>query len=105
MTTTATEPPWVAEARRRKAAQIAGVLVDMGATADDVAHFTDADKRMAEQAAHVRNRGSDATWRIVTEMIAESARGRALCPFCGHGDPEGVPGPPQPFGHAGPCSQ
>lgn len=104
-TSTATEPPFVHEARIRKAAQIAGVLIGWGATADIVARFTDGDRRATERVAGVRNRGSDDTWRIVVEMVAGSARERALCPFCGHGDPEGVPGPRQSLGHDGPCSQ
>lgn len=104
MTTQTAEPPWVADARARKAAQIAAVLIDMGATAADVVAFTDADRRMAEAQARTR-RGSDDTWRVVAEMLAGSARQRSLCPFCHHGDPEGLPGPRKPLGHPGPCAR
>jgi hypothetical protein len=83
---------------------IASHLLGLSATADDVAHFNDDDRRMAEKSAGTR-KGSDDTWRMVIEMLAASHRGRALCPFCGHGDPEGVAAPPQPFGHPGPCSR
>lgn len=103
-TSTAPEPYWVEGNRARKAAQIVGVLLDIGATPADVAAFTDDDKRMTEAAAGTK-RGSDKTWRVVIEMLAGSARQRSLCPFCGHGDPLGVPGPAKPVGHDGPCAQ
>jgi hypothetical protein len=78
----------IAEGRVRKADRLATTLRTLGATADDVAHFTDDDRRMAEASAAVR-RGSDDTWRLVTEMLAGSAAPLALCPTCGLGDPEG----------------
>lgn len=90
--------------RTAKANRLADVLRKIGATADDVAHFTEDDRRDAEAAAAVR-KGSNATWRLTTEMLAGSANPNALCPFCGHGDPEGVPGPRKPWGHEGTCSR
>lgn len=100
--TTTTEPPWVESARTRKAAQLVGVLMAMGATAEDVAAFTDEDRRMTEVQAGTR-KGSAKTWAMVAEMLAGSARKRAWCPFCGLGNPDGDVGPPLPVGHDGPC--
>lgn len=98
------ETAHAAEARALKAYAIATMLLRAGATADTVAHLTEPQRRTAERAAGTR-RGSDATWRIVAEMVARSERERARCPFCGLGDPEGVVGPRQAVGHAGPCSK
>jgi hypothetical protein len=102
VTTTSTEPPWVEAARARKAAQLVDVLLQIGATADDVAAFTDADRRTTEAQARTRP-GSPKTWAMVAEMLAGSARKRAWCPFCGLGNPDGEYGPPLPVGHKGPC--
>lgn len=101
---TDTEPWYVGHQRAAKASRIAESLRALRATADDVAHFTDEDRRMAEASVSVR-RGSQATWRLVTEMLAGSSNPDALCPTCGRGDPEGVVGPRQRFGHEGLCSR
>jgi hypothetical protein len=100
-----TEPWYVHDRRVAKAAQIAGTLRSLGAKADDVARFTPEDRRDAEAAAAVTRPGSDATWRIVTGMIAGSGAPDALCPTCVLGDPQGVNRPPQRFGHEGRCSR
>jgi hypothetical protein len=104
MSTKQAEPSWVPEQRARKADKIASTLRAIGATADEVAHFTEQDRRMAEAAATVR-RGSATTWRIVTEMLAGSARPEALCPTCGMGDPEGEIGPRKAYRHPGACTR
>lgn len=104
METKAAEPWWVPEQRAHKAARLASALHAIGAKADDAAHFTDADWREAEALAEVR-RASVRTRRLATEMLAGSSNPQALCPFCGLGDPEGVPGPRKPFGHPPPCSR
>lgn len=104
MTTTTAEPAYVEFARARKAAQLVDVLLSMGATAQDVAEFTDPDRRMTEAVAGTR-KGSDKTWRVVIEMLAGSARRRSLCPFCGHGNPLGGVGPPLMVGHDGECNR
>jgi hypothetical protein len=101
-TQAAAEPWWVESNRARKAAQIAAALQAMGVTAEAAADYDHRHRRAAEAAAGTR-KGSNATWRVVIEMLAGSARGRALCPFCGLGDPEGEPGPPMTVGHQGPC--
>lgn len=100
----ATEPWYVPEQRARKADRLAAVLRTNGATADQVARFTDDQRRTAEAAAAVR-RGSSATWRLVTEMLAGSTNPLALCPTCGLGDPEGEPGPRKTYGHTGRCAR
>lgn len=104
MTKTAAEPWYVPQQRADKAARLAASLRAIGATAADVVAFTDADRRDAEAAAAVR-RGSEATWRLATDMLAGSTRTDALCPTCGLGDPLGEPGPRKPFGHAGECAR
>lgn len=98
--TSTVEPAWVAEKRVYKAAQFADLLRRLGVTADDIAHFTDADRKMAEKATGLGRRSS-ATWMLTVSMLAGSAQ--VDCPFCGHGDPQGVPGPPLPYGHDEPC--
>jgi hypothetical protein len=98
--TSITEPDWVARQRVHKAAQFAGLLRGLGITADDVARFTADDRKMAEKATGIGRR-SDATWLLTASMLAGSAQ--VECPFCGHGDPKGSPGPPQQYGHDGAC--
>jgi hypothetical protein len=100
--TSTLEPAWVAQQRVYKAAQFAEALRRLGVTADDVAHFTDKDRRMAEKATRIGRR-SDETWLLTASMLAGSAR--VDCPFCNHGDPLGVPGPPKLYGHTDPCSR
>jgi hypothetical protein len=100
--TSTAEPPWVAPQRVRKAADFAEALRRLGVTADDVAHFTDTDRKMAEKATGIGKR-SDATWLLTASMLAGSAQ--VQCPYCGHGDPQGTPGPPKAYGHQDPCSQ
>lgn len=99
-TSTVELPPWVAPKRALKAAEFAGQLRRLGVTADDVAHFTADDRKMAEKATGIGRR-SDETWLLTASMLAGSAQ--VDCPFCGHGDPQGVPGPPLPYGHDEPC--
>lgn len=99
-TRTSTEPSYVAEQRVRKAADFAVALRRLGVTPDDVARFTEADRRMAEDATGIGKR-SDKTWDLTIGMLAGSAQ--VTCPYCYHGDPQGVPGPPLPFQHDGPC--
>jgi hypothetical protein len=94
----------IAEGRARKALAIVNTCLLRGLDADAAAHLTDAQRREVEQQAGVR-KGSEATWRQAIGMLAGSSQPEALCPFCGHGDPEGVPGPPKPFRHDGPCAQ
>lgn len=91
-------------ARRNKAFALYLRLSGTGVTADAAAHFTDADWNGAAAAANVRA-PSLLTRRIVVEMLAASERERSRCPFCGLGDPDGVPGPRQAVGHDGPCSR
>lgn len=98
--TSTAEPSWVPQQRAYKAARLAEALRELGVTADDVARFTAKDRRMAEKATGT-NRGSDDTWRLVADMLAGSAQ--VDCPFCGHGDPRGTPGPSHRYGHHGPC--
>lgn len=93
-----------ADARRRKAFALFTRLSSIGMTADTVAHYDDKQWHAAALAAETRDPGP-ITRRIVVEMLAESERERALCPFCGMGDPEGEPGARKPPGHDGPCSQ
>lgn len=103
--TTQRESSWVNPRRRAlKAAQLAVSLRTRDIALVTVARFTPADRRAAEKFAGVR-KSSEATWRQAIDMLAGSAHTHARCPFCGHGDPEGIPGPPKPFGHAGPCSK
>lgn len=99
-TSATTEPTWVAQQRVYKAAQFAEQLRRLGITADDVARFTAADRKMAEKATGIGRR-SDATWLMTASMLAGSAQ--VECPFCGHGDPRGIPGPPLQYGHDGAC--
>lgn len=103
---TTTQTPWfVAEKRARKAGQIARALAARGVTADEAVRLTDDERREVEVAAGIKNRGSDRTWRSVVEMLAGSAMPGALCLTCGIGDPDGVEGPPKPWGHQGPCAR
>jgi len=98
--------PWfVAEKRARKADQIARHLAAGGVTAAQAVRFTEDQRREHEVAAGIKHKGSDTTWRSVIEMLAGSHAPEARCLTCGLGDPEGVDGPPQPFGHDGPCSR
>lgn len=73
-------------------------------TPDEIAAFTDEDRRAAENATGVGRR-SDTTWRVVTEMLAGSTQYRAHCPGCGIGAPDTVPGPVRPNRHEGPCAR
>lgn len=98
--TSTEEPTWVAPQRIYKAAEFARRLQALGVTADDVAHFVAADRKMAEKATGIGRR-SDETWMLTANMLAGSAQ--VDCPFCGHGDPQGAPGPPLPYGHDEPC--
>jgi hypothetical protein len=98
--TSTAEPAWVAPQRILKAAEFAEALRRLGVTADDVARFTDTDRRDAEKATGIGKR-SDATWLLTASMLAGSAQ--VDCPFCGHGDPRGTPGPAHRYGHDGPC--
>jgi hypothetical protein len=91
----------VVTARRNKAFALYLRLFGTGITA---AHFTDEEWSGAAVAAGTRL-PSGLTRRIVVEMLAASERERSLCPFCGMGDPAGVPGPRQAVGHDGPCSR
>lgn len=95
------EPVWVPEKRKAKAERILAVL--RGFTPDQIAHLDDEDRRAIEDEAGVKP-ASTQTWTLVVEMLAGSARPLAACPTCLLGDPEGVPVPPQPFNHDGPCS-
>lgn len=95
---------YVTSKRVAKADRLARVLRTFGATAEDVASFEDADRRMIEADAAVR-RGSGATWRLVADMLAGSMRPEALCPTCGIGDPDGVEGARQTYDHPGPCTR
>lgn len=105
MTTNTAEPWYVPGQRKLKAARIVDCLRLLGVTAADAVQFDQKDRRMAEAAAGVTNRGSDNTWRIVIEMLAGSSREEALCPTCGHGNPLGAIGPPMPYLHEGECRQ
>lgn len=96
--TSTAEPSWVAPKRVLKAAEFAAALRRLGVTADDAAHFTDQDRRAAEKGTGIGKR-SDATWLLTASMLAGSAQ--VDCPFCGHGNPLGIPGPPLPYGHEG----
>lgn len=100
--TSTIEPAWVDRQRFAKAEQFACALRKLGVTADDVAHFTEADRRMAEEATSIGKR-SDKTWALTLDILAGSAQ--VDCPYCGHGDPYGVPGPIKQYGHEGSCSQ
>lgn len=105
MTTDTREPFWAPERRTLKAAQLAASLHRRGFTAADVARFTTPQRRDAEKGALLARKASEDTWRQVLDMLAGSSHSRALCPFCGHGNPDGIDGPPQPFLHDGPCSK
>lgn len=98
-------PAFVAEKRARKAALLAGHCVLMGIDADAAARLSDDERREVEVAGGVKHKGSDRTWRSVVEMLAGSTMPGALCLTCGLGDPEGVDGPPKPYGHQGPCAK
>lgn len=102
ITTVAEERETVA--RRNKAFSLYLRLSGMDITADKAAHFTEEEWSGAAEAAGVRL-PHDLTRRIVVEMLASSERERALCPFCGIGDPAGEPGPRKPPGHTGACSR
>lgn len=88
--------------RTIKAERIAGSLREANLSAADAARLTAAARRGVEQAAGVRI-GSRHTWQIAVDMLAKSAR--VLCPYCGQGDPQGVPGPPKTYGHEGSCAR
>jgi hypothetical protein len=104
MTATKPEPAFVAPQRAAKAERIVRVLRDgLGMGADEAARLTPRQRHEVEHVAGVKP-GSQKTWTLVVEMLAGSHMPNALCPTCGHGDPAGVPGPPKPFGHDGPCS-
>lgn len=94
----------IAKHRANKADRIARQCISEGLTAGQAAHLPDAERRAVETRAGTRA-GSDQTWRSVVEMLAGSTMPGALCLTCGIGDPEGVPGPPKPFGHEGRCAQ
>lgn len=94
------EPAFVAPKRVLKAAEFAEALRRLGVTADDAAHFTDQDRKDAEKATRIGQRSPE-TWRITLDMLAGSAQ--VDCPFCGHGSPLGIPGPPMQYGHDGEC--
>lgn len=107
MTTTAAkgEPSFVAPQRVAKAEKIVRVLRDgLGMSADEAARLTPRQRHETEIVAGVR-KGSQKTWTLVVEMLAGSHMPNAVCPTCGHGDPDGVPGPPKPYGHEGRCAQ
>jgi hypothetical protein len=104
VTTATREPAWVPERRALKASQLAASLRDHGITAADAARYDSPARRAAELVAKVR-KASDDTWRIALDMLAGSTQQHALCPFCGHGDPEGTDGPRKPFGHESPCAK
>lgn len=105
MTTDTREPPWVPGRRTLKAAQLAASLHRRGFTATDVGRFDVPQRRAEEKAAELARRASEETWRQALDMLAGSTHSHALCPFCGHGNPDGIEGPPQPFLHDGPCSK
>lgn len=107
MTTMVTEDlaQRIATARSLKAAKIARVLRAAGCDAATVVRLDDKARRLAETTAGLQRKASDDTWRVVVEMLAESARARALCTTCGIGDPQGIPGPRKTDGHSGPCSK
>lgn len=105
MTTKTAEPWYVDGGRTKKAARIADCLSMLGVTADDAIAFDQKDRRMAEKAAGVTNRGSDETWLRVIKMLAGSAQPEALCQTCGHGNPLGGIGPRLPFNHKGECNK
>ena len=98
-------PAFVADRRAQKADQIARRMIDRGITAAQAARLTEDERREIEVAAGVKRPGSDRTWRVVVEMLAGSHMPGALCMTCGIGDPDGVPGPPKPYGHEGPCAR
>jgi hypothetical protein len=101
MSTTVTEPWFVAEQRERKALTLADACRSAGLDADAVAHLDSKGRREVERAAGTRP-GSDTTWTLVVSLLAGSAA--APCPWCVHGgDPAGTPGPPMEYGHSGPC--
>lgn len=92
------------ESRRMKAATLVGALRAGGFTAAEAVHFDRQQRAMIAQVARTRVPSND-TWRLVVSMLAGSASREALCPFCGLGDPEGVPGPAGRAGHPGVCSR
>jgi hypothetical protein len=100
--TSTAEPPWVAPKRVLKAAEFAEALRALRVTADDIAHFTDQDRKDAEKATGFGKRSPE-TWMLTLSMLAGSAQ--VDCPYCGHGDPLGAPGPIKRYGHKGACSQ
>lgn len=89
-------------ARHLKATTLAYALRDSNCDAATAARLDEPARRLAEQAAGVR-KASDSTWRIVVETLARSERERALCAFCGIGNPDGVAGPRLAPGHEGEC--
>jgi hypothetical protein len=103
--TTSTDEPWfVREQRARKAERLVTALRISGKTVNDVVHLSLDERRAVEADAAIR-KGSPKTWRLVADMMAGSTNPDALCPTCGIGDPEGVDGPPKPYGHRGACAR
>lgn len=93
----------IAHDRALKATDIFLACERLRVNAAQAAHFTPQERHDIEVLAQVRRPASDATWRIVVEMLAKSARARALCVTCGLGDPQGEIGPRLTTGHEGPC--
>jgi hypothetical protein len=91
--------------RERKVSLLVSGLLQSGFTANEIAHFTDAQWHMAASGLGIKRDPSGLTRRLVVERLAQGAQQRALCPTCGEGDPEGVPGPRKPFGHSGNCAR
>lgn len=96
-------------ARHLKATTLAYALRDGGFTAETAARLDTDGRHKAEDIAGTRPKSgkyaSDETWRIVIETLARSERERALCAFCGIGNPDGEPGPRKAPGHEGECSK
>lgn len=92
----------ITQMRTVKAERIVRSLQGDRFTPTDAARLSESARRAVERSAGVRI-GSRETWQVAVDMLARSAR--VTCQFCGMGDPEGVVGPPQPYGHAGPCSK
>lgn len=93
----------IAHDRALKATDIFLACERLQVGAAQAARFAESERRDIEKVAGVRRPGSDRTWTIVVEMLAKSARARALCVTCGLGDPEGEVGPRLPTGHEGGC--
>lgn len=95
----------IAHDRALKATDIFLTCERLRVDAAAAAHLTPEERRSIEVLAQVRRPASVRTWTIVVEMLAKSARARALCVTCGLGDPEGEVGPRKPTGHTGGCSR